>query len=364
MQPKVTLVSHTPNPVETLWILWEQSKVDGAVPMTVDEVNATVPKDKQIKLFWDVINQHIPVGEHLHFAFVIEGVSISWREQAVRHRIGTRVGDRLGIDIIPDIADSSWWSQSMRIQDMSGFADREAYRMPDTLEGKVIALGIDGQPATEPLPDGYEPVSKVSAQALYEATMRQIQGAYKALVAAGVPMEDARELIPLGATHRLSWDLNLQAIGHIVGKRGCWILQAGIWAPIIEGMINEMAAKVHPMFRALIRPPCIGKDDKFKACAYQEENRRRMPDDAGVVHDQLPPCPLWLCRDKGGGVAALESHLERQQKPIPLTVGQRRSLLILVDDLIPRQHEMNKRTEQYAKLWGHDPFVWDKDMEL
>jgi thymidylate synthase (FAD) len=335
MQPIVTLVSSTPDPMEVIYILWERSKTDQPTPLDVATVKRDVPKAKLEQLFWQVLRQHIPIAEQIHFTFMLDGISISLREQMVRHRIGTAVGGNYGVDTIPDLATSSWWSQSMRIQDMSTFADRRMFRIPETIreQGPVDKAGH-------------------TAIGLYLDTMEQIQAAYKALVAAGVPMEDARELIPLGAQHSISWDLNLQSLLHILGKRGCWILQGSIWSPIILGMLTELATKIHPMFHRIIAPPCIDATDGFQSCQYRLENARRM-----TQQDQHPPCPLWLTRDEDGAdkLLALVNDPERLT-----TTAQRRERLINADDLVPRHREMKQRADEYQKLWGADPYDWSR----
>lgn len=355
MKPKITLINPPTHVLETIWILWQASKVDGPVPLDVEEVRQTVPQAELEKLFWSVLAQHIPVAEHINFVFMLEGVSVSLREQMVRHRIGTHVGDRVGVDIVPDLADSTWWSQSMRIQDMGKFAEQGMYRVPESLEGKTVR-------------DIYRRTD-MPAENLYHQTMEMIQESYVTLVNAGVPMEDARELIPLGAQHRISWGLNLQALLHILGKRGCWILQLGIWGPVIHGMVDELAKKVHPMFARIVAPPCIDGNDKFKSCTYQEENRRRMTGD-----DKLPPCPLWLCSDSNGTSELIESAEESDDVAShellkgtvweggtrPVSPQERRDILISADSLVPRHREMMARAEEYRTLWKHDPYTWDK----
>jgi thymidylate synthase ThyX len=357
MQPKVTLINPPTHVMETVWILWEASKIDGHVPLDVEEVRRAVPQSDLEKLFWQVLAQHIPVAEHINFVFMLEGVSVSLREQMVRHRIGTHVGDRLAVDIVPDLADSTWWSQSMRIQDMGKFADNEMYRVPETLAGKTIPEGEHRE-----MLHGNEDMrnSNWSAEEVFRRTMDGVQDAYKALVAAGVPMEDARELIPLGAQHRISWGINLQALLHVLGKRGCWILQLGIWGPIIHGMVKELAEKVHPMFARIIAPPCISADDKFKGCIYQKENDRRMEGD-----DAHPPCPLWLCRDEHGQVA-LDLFADHSDEPgwkelLRTNTLTRKEVLIQANDLVPYHREMKRRAEEYRALWKHDPYTWESD---
>jgi hypothetical protein len=330
---KVTLVTHSDLPLESVYSIWEASKNEKPF-IAPREVKETVDPGEVRKLFREVIKQRIPVGESLQFVFMIEGVSVSWREQAVRHRIGVKPSpERLGVDIgmldvtqIPDLADSVFWSQSMRIQDMSQFANQGNYRVPETLEAHADSEALLAE---------------------YHALMKNIQDGYAKLVAAGVPMEDARELMPLGATHRISWALNISSLQHIVSKRGCWILQLGIWGPVIEGMIRELVEKVDPIFGELVTPPCL-KEDEFKGCVYMEENRRRYTGD-----DALPPCPLHV----------VHHHIlpTLQAEGVPhATLAMAKTLAKDPESLqtynVPRAAEMLSRAESYRKFWGRDPY--------
>lgn len=320
--PKVSLVTHTANPLETVYSVWEASK-NTKPYMSPKEVKERVDPEEVRKLFRAVIEQRIPIGEHVNFVFMLENISVSWREQAVRHRIGTlpgpeRVGADLVMDVIPDLATSSWWSQSMRIQNMGEFAKNGEYRVPESI---------------------LEHIERDFLMAVYRNTMETIQASYMTLVAAGIPMEDARELIPLGAQHRMSWSLNIGSLQHIVGKRGCWILQLGIWGPIIMGMVEELATKVDPIFRELVTPPCI-RGDKFNGCVYMEENRRRYTQD-----DQHAPCPLHV----------VHHHLTVSPAA---PIAETESVVVLEKNHgVPRVEEMRKRAEDYRKFWGRDPYT-------
>jgi len=283
MKPKVTLMSWSNKPIETVYALWEASKNEDPL-LDVNQVNI---KDA-LPVFKKVIAQNIPVGEHISFVFMLENVSVSFREQMVRHRIGTKVGDNIGVDIVPDLHTSTFWSQSMRIQGMGKFADYGAYRIPD---------GLTRRQKQE-----------------WDADMLEAQDRYNNWKTR-IPIEDAREMIPLGAQHRISWALNLCSIQHIMGKRSCWILQAGLWFPIIHGIINELATKIHPAFRDIAQPPCMD-NSCFKTCVYKLENERRV--DGSDCHHA---CPLYL----------QENH-----KPYPMEdVG-----------------EFHERKELYGEMWG------------
>lgn len=343
--PKVTLLNHTPLPLETVWSLWDQSKTEGPLRMPQWVKENIDPKEVE-KLFRAVVAQRIPIGESIDFIFIIEGVSVSWREQAVRHRIGVKPStERVGADIvmveqIPDLADGVWWSQSMRIQNMGRFAREGKYRVPDTLADKVVPRQEDD------VPDEF---AGSKASDVYHSLMHAVEQGYNALLAAGVPMEDARELIPLGAQHRLSWKLNMSALQHIVGKRGCWILQLGIWGPVIMGMINELANKVHPIFREMVTPPCLSPaSDEFKGCTYHEECRRRYTGD-----DQLPPCPLHLAQHVVRDPDKVRLRVHREDFTIPHpTTGEPVPLI--------RRREMLERAEDYAKFWGRDVYTGER----
>lgn len=334
---KVTLLSATPLPLELVYSLWHASKEETPL-MTPQLVKDVVPPEEVRELFRRVIQQHIPVGESIDFVFMLEGVSVSLREQLVRHRIGvTPSPERLGTDMsladaralglqdvstVPDLAHSVWWSQSMRIQDMGKFAKNEAYRFPESSENHP---------------------NRDQLEIAYRQTMQNVEDTYNYLVQNGVPMEDARELIPLGATHRISWRLNISALQHIVSKRGCWILQLGIWGPVITGMIRELTEKVDPIFGELVTPPCL-KGDDFTGCIYHEENARRYSGE-----DKLPPCPLHV----------VHHFLERA----PFTEEQRSRYVELgvkvqnQDTDVPMVPEMRSRAEDYRKFWNRDPYT-------
>jgi len=268
LQPKVSLLSSTERPIETINAVWQASRDNEPVDLNNGDPD----------LFQKVIDSKIPVAEMIDFVFLLENVSIAFREQMVRHRIGVKVGDRLGVDHVPDLADSTWWSQSMRVLDMGSFASAKAYETPEAVKNSKGAWVDD-----------------------YNKHMQRTEELYNNLLSAGVPAEDARMILPLACQHRIVWKLNLAALMHIVSKRSCWILQLGFWGPVIRGMIQELAYGIDPIFARLATPPCM-RGDKFNECLFHLDNEKRMKGE-----DPLPPCPLWMNQHRDRSRAAEEA---------------------------------------------------------
>lgn len=270
----VKLISWTRDPLETLWKVWQASRNNEPIGTIDKHPDEDGRHEVWMKLFRSIIHEDIPIAEMIDLVFLLENVPISLREQLVRHRIGVKVGDRLGIDLIPELEGSTFWSQSMRILDMGSFAFDGGFIVPESIECVETALHVSR--------------SKIPL-AIYQQAMRDAQRAYQALVERGIPLEDARNVIPLGATHRLVWKLNLASLKHIVSKRACWILQLGLWKPVITGMVDELVSKIAEDFRELATPPCI-KNDKFQQCHFCENNQQRVIGE----EDEIPPCPIYL----------------------------------------------------------------------
>jgi hypothetical protein len=197
------------------------------------------------------------------------------------------------------------------------------------------------------------------------------QNAYNALVHSGMPMEDARNVLPIGVTHRLVWKCNATSLKHALQARSCWIAQTGLWEPVIRGMVEELAAKVHPLFRRLIAPPCVdAKTNKFKACKYPIENAAYIKGE-----DPHPPCALWL-HHHSGEAEGVERSCAGRAKWIALTVRGRKPDNPLTERGImwrpsyePGVHTLPQdetaamtmlhKWDQMAKLWGRNASTWE-----
>lgn len=308
-----TLISFPENPLGTLFYVWRQSRTNDPIPSPreIEElldlakgggkkspIESTVRNLQMLGFNWDqvqecaayirselqmILSEGIPVTENLNFTFHLQNIPVSLREQLVRHRIGSIIDHRVGVDIIPEgtmrmdiipnLAESTWWSQTSRVIPHDKFFDEGRYILPEALQGKTVQLRNG---------------NVQSAEEFYKNQMWWIQEAYKTLMKAGVHIEDCRQLIPMGATHGITWTLNLKAMIHIFGKRTSWIAQVGLWGDIIGQMGRELRTKVDPMFGFLTLPQCI-KNGKYVGCPVSGTNAERI---TGL--DGMPPCPLWV----------------------------------------------------------------------
>ena len=341
---KVDLVTHTENPLPALFMLWHQSKQTdhwSAAFRSASELvveSAWFEKERHDELtqtFWDLWNADVPLLENVSFTFVVRNCPVALREQMVRHRIGHHFGSNYGVDVVPDLAESTWWAQSMRVLDMSNFADEGRYLCPESVfNGPAI---------------GDDPLSGEVHQLRqdWKRCMEAVQATYRRAVRRGVPHEEARGLVPLFATHDISWTCNLKALKHVLTKRSCWILQLSLWRPVIEGVIDRLR-EVHPLLGQAVLPPCFSRGS-FKTCSFDADNVRRLRGD-----EALPPCPLWLQemnrREERGmsRPSGLSKDLQRWLK----ICDQGRNAASRSSNEWARVEQFYSMVDRYAVLWN------------
>jgi len=336
-QAEVKLLSWTQNPLETLYYVWERNR-DPKFDMSIEDIRRKQESDPEFAkkvgtLFRDLIETHLPLAEMADFVFWIQDVSLSLRGQMVRHRIGVKLSDEQGMGFanVPNLHDSTWWAQSMRALDLSEFYDTGHYTIPES---------IAQNPETNEM---------------YQKTLGALQEVYKQLVAAGIPREDARQVIPLGWTHGLAWKINLASLRHLLGgKRTCWISQVGHWGPVITGIVRELRTKVHPYLVNLVNPPCI-KRDQYEGCGYKIDNKLRIQ---GA--DFLTPCVLFCNKEKE------EAASYSKEVDDPKWIVDDGTLHYNWDDSIERTPACNSKQEiavkeklayDFSGLWQRDPYT-------
>lgn len=146
--------------------------------------------------------------EHCTFSFGIEGVSRALTHQLVRHRI------------------ASYSQQSQRYVKLSKV---DVIKPPS----------IDKNPETA---------------AVFDAVMEQITAAYRQLLEAGVPAEDARYVLPNACESKIIATFNARSLLHFLEIRTCVRAQWEIRRLALE--MQRLVREVAPLLFKLSGPSC------------------------------------------------------------------------------------------------------------
>jgi len=209
IKPQVTLLSYTPEPEKVVAAAARlcYSKKNGNELME-DFTSAQV--EEFLKKLVDL--GHESPFEHASFCFSIDGISRACSHQLVRHRVGC-----------------SYSQKSQRYVKETGFS---------CIEPNSIAL-------------------KPEADKLFRETVDKVQEAYDALLALGVPAEDARFLLPNAASTSLVVTMNARSLMHFFELRCCTRAQWEIRF-IAKEMLRQVK-EVAPLLFAKAGAPCLKK---------------------------------------------------------------------------------------------------------
>ena len=190
---KVTLINCTPNPVETL-IFTKQTRLNmGAARW--EKVMAMSYEDKMKEIAY--MADSIPSSwEFVDFIFAIEGVSRGFTHQFVRTRT------------------NSYAQQSMRVTDMGEF---------------------DYVCSIEPGSEGHD---------IYTNEMTQINESYSRMLESGVPIEDARGILPTNIATNIVAKINLRTLSDMARSRTGGRTQSE-YRDVMDEMINTVLDKHH-----------------------------------------------------------------------------------------------------------------------
>jgi hypothetical protein len=279
MIPRVTLVNWTPNPIEYMYQRWHGSRTDGKT-LSVNDVQliqercVDEPGLKYLqqyrpdlftafkkfgeprKLFKYLLDEEVPVVEPVVFDFQFDNITVAFREQLVRHDEG--------------FFSPTLWSQTSRARD--AIVDKKLHLREFIAKPRSVSR---------------DP----KASAIWDLHVETVNETFKSLIDLGIPQDDARGVLPMQYTHRISAAFLLRDLKRIMAKRSCWIAQNNLWAPILKGMTEELVLKVDPIFEGMMDPPCV-KNDEFAYCPIQVDNKHRLDGE-----DPVAPCPIWLHQD-------------------------------------------------------------------
>lgn len=265
MKPRFRLASATADPVETILAVWANSRPSiypeahaaaRGEPMTarfVKEHPDLFPPGEATRVFREVVSLDVPVSEVVHFTWTFDGVPIEWREQAVRSR---RTG---------------FWLTSMREFSMEGF-------------------GSEGRWAGAPR----GALSPEASTTLSEAILAS-EKAYRELVEFGAPIEIARKVIPLCATHGGAMFSTLRTLLDTLNRRSCFIAQIDLWGDFLRDTTRELAL-YDPAFAGIVSPPCFARfSNEYRGCKFCTMNRNRLSGE-----DPYAPCPIYMAHEGEG----------------------------------------------------------------
>lgn len=205
MTPHIRLLWGTPTPVRMMALAARLCYTTG---MTIEEVDKNLSDEQCEKLVGKVLaSRHLSVLEHAVFMFGVEGVSRNFSHQMVRHR------------------NTSYEQQSLHY----------------TLAGDDMQVAM---PAG--LPD--------AQRARWHEVKAVAFGAYKDLVAGGVPREEARHLLPSGVETKLVMTANLRQWLHFVQIRACVVNCQEIL--VVAHKVKRLLEEQMPMMRPHLGPTC------------------------------------------------------------------------------------------------------------
>lgn len=169
----VELLYHTPDP--------ERAIATAArlcyAPVGASELMETMPEERVYKVLSTIMESgHFSTLEHASYTFAVEGVSRALTHQLVRHRL------------------ASYNQQSQRYVRFK-----------------------DGVPTVTPHTIQENP----QAQEVFDRAIRQCEEAYDQLIAAGIPAEDARYLLPNAAETKIVITMNVRELLHFFEVRCC-----------------------------------------------------------------------------------------------------------------------------------------------
>lgn len=203
----VELLYHTPDP--------ERAIATAArlcyAPVGAAELMETMPPERVRSVLSTIMQSgHFSTLEHASYTFAVDGVSRALTHQLVRHRI------------------ASFNQQSQRYVK---FTKGVATVKPHTVE------------------------ESAEASAVFDEAIEAAVAAYEKLLAAGIPAEDARYLLPNAAETKIVITMNVRELLHFFSLRCCNRAQ---WE--IRAMAHEMlrlAAPTAPYIFMDAGAPCI-----------------------------------------------------------------------------------------------------------
>lgn len=212
MPIQVTLISHSPEPLRSLYMAYRTCYSQLTPQQVLARIGDERISDAQMRQF---IEERLKTGhasplEQVFFEFGISGVSRAFSHQFVRHRVGI-----------------SFEQQSQR------YVTYKEGEFPYTVPESVKKAGMEDKMA-----------------ALFD----EVGQLYEEMVAAGVPAEDARFLLPNATNTNFKITVNFQSLLHICDLRLCTRAQ---WEfRKVAALMRAEVMKAVPELGRYLQPKC------------------------------------------------------------------------------------------------------------
>lgn len=217
MAIRVLLVASTPEPDTTVAAAARLCYSDASAGDLVEKM-----KGEDVSRFIGHLREsgHLSTFEHAVFTFAIDGISRVCTHQLVRHRL------------------ASYSQQSQRYVEMK---DPEAVAPPSVSSSPV-------------------------ASAIFEKAVRDSHEAYRTMVEAGIPREDARYILPHGWMTKILVTMNARELHHFFSLRLCRRAQWEIrdLSRIMLSLVRDKA----PILFSVAGPDCVvrGRCSESRPC--------------------------------------------------------------------------------------------------
>jgi len=213
---------------------------------SLDNVEKISEKDAEIHVPRVLSYGHEGILEHVVLQFAVEGCSRACTHQLVRHRHMSFV---------------------QRSQRYITEEENDLFVVPPTMKSQKIRISTELIEKVFDLSDGHVKIvppldsdeTEVTAGEFYNTITRLTMESYKALIAAGIPTEDARYVLPQGTKSKIFITTNLREFKHFIGLRTCmraqWEIRTLAWKMLEEVVKHDDLRKLVEW--AKIGPRCI-----------------------------------------------------------------------------------------------------------
>lgn len=229
-RPIVTLLNATPDPLGSLAALC--GIYEGRVVRALADVT-----DDDRRTAWEAMRATVLNGplEAIQLHFLVEGVTRAFTHQAVRNRFSFFAQESLRFAVVDDEA---WTDRSAYPPSLAAPALPSSELMEREERGDVRNGVLGEYKYLSPEEKDYALKRDAWDDAILTA-----EAAYKRLVAAGVPAEEARGLMPHSITTRYHWVVSIRTLLAESGKRLCTQAQFE-WRVVMAEVVKALRSGV------------------------------------------------------------------------------------------------------------------------